>query len=178
MMPLIIVSITSLMTIRIFEPYSIYSKRLAKTGDLITHDGDKAVLTLLNTSELIERDFMTVGPEQSLRQLVDVVAKSKRNIYPVVDKNDKLQGTIFLDDIREVMFKTELYDELYVCSLMKECEDTVCDTDRMDIVMDKFDRTGAWNLPVVDILGRYLGFVSKSKIFSSYRSRLQDVSHD
>lgn len=178
LMPLIIVSITSLMTIRIFEPYSIYSKRLAKTGDLITHDGDKAVLTLLNTSELIERDFMTVGPEQSLRQLVDVVAKSKRNIYPVVDKNDKLQGTIFLDDIREVMFKTELYDELYVCSLMKECEDTVCDTDRMDIVMDKFDRTGAWNLPVVDILGRYLGFVSKSKIFSSYRSRLQDVSHD
>jgi CIC family chloride channel protein len=130
LMPLIIVSITSLMTIRIFEPYSIYSKRLAKTGDLITHDGDKAVLTLLNTSELIERDFMTVGPEQSLRQLVDVVAKSKRNIYPVVDKNDKLQGTIFLDDIREVMFKTELYDELYVCSLMKECEDTVCDTDR------------------------------------------------
>ena len=178
LMPLIIVSITSLMTIRIFEPYSIYSKRLAKTGDLITHDGDKAVLTLLNTSELIERDFMTVGPEQSLRQLVDVVAKSKRNIYPVVDKNDKLQGTIFLDDIREVMFKTELYDKLYVCSLMKECEDTVCDTDRMDIVMDKFDRTGAWNLPVVDILGRYLGFVSKSKIFSSYRSRLQDVSHD
>ena len=178
LMPLIIVSITSLMTIRIFEPYSIYSKRLAKTGDLITHDGDKAVLTLLNTSELIERDFMIVGPEQSLRQLVDVVAKSKRNIYPVVDKNDKLQGTIFLDDIREVMFKTELYDELYVCSLMKECEDTVCDTDRMDIVMDKFDRTGAWNLPVVDILGRYLGFVSKSKIFSSYRSRLQDVSHD
>lgn len=178
LMPLIIVSITSLMTIRIFEPYSIYSKRLAKTGDLITHDGDKAVLTLLNTSELIERDFMTVGPEQSLRQLVDVVAKSKRNIYPVVDKNDKLQGTIFLDDIREVMFKTELYDELYVYSLMKECEDTVCDTDRMDIVMDKFDRTGAWNLPVVDILGRYLGFVSKSKIFSSYRSRLQDVSHD
>ena len=83
-----------------------------------------------------------------------------------------------MDDIREVMFKTELYDELYVCSLMKECEDTVCDTDRMDIVMDKFDRTGAWNLPVVDILGRYLGFVSKSKIFSSYRSRLQDVSHD
>ena len=178
LMPLIIVSITSLMTIRIFEPYSIYSKRLAKTGDLITHDGDKAMLTLLNTSELIERDFMTVGPEQSLRQLVDVVAKSKRNIYPVVDKNDKLQGTIFLDDIREVMFKTELYDELYVCALMKECEDTVCDTDRMDIVMDKFDRTGAWNLPVVDILGRYLGFVSKSKIFSSYRSRLQDVSHD
>ena len=178
LMPLIIVSITSLMTIRIFEPYSIYSKRLAKTGDLITHDGDKAVLTLLNTSELIERDFMIVGPEQSLRQLVDVVAKSKRNIYPVVDKNDKLQGTIFLDDIREVMFKTELYDKLYVCSLMKECEDTVCDTDRMDIVMDKFDRTGAWNLPVVDILGRYLGFVSKSKIFSSYRSRLQDVSHD
>lgn len=178
LMPLIIVAITSLMTIRIFEPYSIYSKRLAKTGDLITHDGDKAVLTLLNTSELIERDFMTIGPEQSLGELVTVVAKSKRNIYPVVDKNDKLQGTIFLDDIREVMFQTEKYDELYVCTLMKECEDTVCDTDRMDIVMDKFDRTGAWNLPVVDVLGRYLGFVSKSKIFSSYRSRLQDVSHD
>lgn len=178
LMPLIIVSITSLMTIRIFEPYSIYSKRLAKTGDLITHDGDKAVLTLLNTSDLIERDFITVRPEQSLGELVKVVAKSKRNIYPVVNKNDKLQGIILLDDIREIMFETERYNEVYVYSLMKECPDTVCDMDKMDLVMDKFDRTGAWNLPVVDILGRYLGFVSKSKIFSSYRSRLQDVSHD
>lgn len=178
LMPLIVVSITSLMTIRIFEPYSIYSKRLAKSGDLITHDGDKAVLTLLNTSELIERDFIAVRPEQSLGELVKVVAKSKRNIYPVIDKNEKLQGMILLDDIREIMFATEKYDELFVYNLMKECPDMVCDMDHMETVMEKFDKTGAWNLPVVDLIGRYLGFVSKSKIFSSYRSRLKDVSHD
>lgn len=178
LMPLIIVSAISFATIRIFEPYSIYSKRLAKKGDLLTHDSDRAVLTLLQTNELIERDFVPVGTDDTLGSLVKVVAHSKRNLYPVVDKNNMLQGVISLDDIREIMFSTELYDKTYVFNLMKEPQTVVTDTDRMEAVMEKFDRSGAWNLPVVDTVGRYQGFVSKSKIFSSYRQRLQDVSCD
>lgn len=178
LMPLIIVSAISFATIRIFEPYSIYSKRLAKKGDLLTHDSDRAVLTLLQTNELIERDFVPVGTDDTLGSLVKVVAHSKRNLYPVVDKNNMLQGVISLDDIREIMFSTELYDKTFVFNLMKEPQTVVTDTDRMEAVMEKFDRSGAWNLPVVDTVGRYQGFVSKSKIFSSYRQRLQDVSCD
>lgn len=178
LMPLIIVSAISFATIRIFEPYSIYSKRLAKKGDLLTHDSDRAVLTLLQTNELIERDFVPIGTDDTLGSLVKVVAHSKRNLYPVVDKNNMLQGVISLDDIREIMFSTELYDKTYVFNLMKEPQTVVTDTDRMEAVMEKFDRSGAWNLPVVDTVGRYQGFVSKSKIFSSYRQRLQDVSCD
>lgn len=178
LMPLIIVSTISFATIRIFEPYSIYSKRLAKSGDLITHDSDRAVLTLLNTTELIETNFIPVEMHQSLGDLVKIVAKSKRNLFPVVDKDNFYQGVISLDDIREIMFSEESYNTVFVYNLMKETSTTVCDTDRMECVMEKFDKTGAWNLPVVDTIGRYQGFVSKSKIFSSYRKRLQDVSCD
>jgi CIC family chloride channel protein len=116
--------------------------------------------------------------EDNLGSLVDVVAKSKRNIFPVVDSNDKFQGFISLDDIRMIMFDRERYNEVFVYNIMKQPPYTVCDCEKMDSVMRKFEKSGAWNLPVVTEENKYLGFVSKSKIFSSYREKLQDVSHD
>jgi CIC family chloride channel protein len=178
LMPLSITAAISFATIRVFEPYSIYTKRIAKSGELLTHDSDQAVLTLLRTSDLIESDFCPVHMEDSLGNLVNVVAKSRRNIFPVVDSNGKFQGFISLDDIRMVMFDRDKYDEIFVYNIMKQPPHTVCDCEKMDSVMDKFEKSGAWNLPVVDENNRYLGFVSKSKIFSSYREKLQDVSHD
>ena len=178
LMPLSITAAISFATIRIFEPYSIYTKRIAKSGELLTHDSDQAVLTLLKTSDLIESDFCPVHMEDNLGALVDVVAKSKRNIFPVVDSNDKFQGFISLDDIRMIMFDRERYNEVFVYNIMKQPPYTVCDCEKMDSVMDKFEKSGAWNLPVVTPDNKYLGFVSKSKIFSSYREKLQDVSHD
>lgn len=178
LMPLIITSAISFATIRSFEPYSIYTKRLAKSGDLLTHDSDRAVLTLLKTSDLIEKDFITIEMNNSLGDLVNVVARSKRNLFPVIDSNGLFQGSISLDDIREIMFQKNLYQEIFVYNIVNDAPAVVYENERMDSVMDKFEKSEAWNLPVVDINGRYLGFVSKSKIFSSYREQLQQVSHD
>lgn len=177
-MPLIITSVVSFITIRSFEPYSIYTKRIAKDGELLSHDSDKTVLTLLKTCDLIETDFKPVDIDSSLSHLVESVANSKRNIFPVTDRNGQLSGIIYLDDIREIMFKKELYEITPVIRLMKSAPVTVINDDKMDIVMRKFETSGAWNLPVTDSGGRYIGFVSKSKIFSAYREQLQQVSHE
>lgn len=178
LMPLSITSAISFATIRLFEPYSIYTKRIAMSGELLTHDSDQAVLTLLKTSDLIESDFCAVHIEDSLGVLVGVVSKSKRNIFPVIDSKGSFQGYISLDDIRDVMFDRDKYDKVFVYNFMKQPPYTVCDCEKMDSVMSKFEKSGAWNLPVVDKDNIYKGFVSKSKIFSSYREKLQDVSHD
>lgn len=178
LVPLIITSAISFATIRQFEPFSIYTKRIAKKGELLTHDSDQAVLTLLKTSDLIETNFKTVYPENTLGDLVNIIAESKRNIFPVIEPDGKFDGIVFLDDVRETMFNQNLYDIYFVHNIMKEAPDVVYDDEKMESVMDKFERTQAWNLPVVDRDNRYLGFVSKSKIFSSYREQLQVVSHD
>lgn len=177
LMPLIITSAVSFATIRLYEPYSIYTKRIAKQGDLLTHDSDQAVLTLLKTDELIEKDFSTIGLDQNLGDLVKVIAHSHRNIFPVVDTNGLMQGIVYLDDVREVMFERDKYDTR-IYSIMKQVPEFVYCKEKMESVMTKFEFTGAWNLPVVDETGKYLGFVSKSKIFSAYREQLQQVSHD
>lgn len=177
-MPLIVTSAISFATIKTFESYSIYTKRIAKQGNLLTHDSDQAVLTLLKTGNLIENDFTTIKPDDTLGDLADVIAKSKRNLFPVVDTDGFLNGVISLDDIRHIMFNRELYLTIKVRQLMKEPLDYVFINDKMETVMDKFDSSFAWNLPVLDSEQKYLGFVSKSKIFSEYRTLLQQVSHD
>ena len=178
LLPLIVCSTISFATIRLFEPYSIYTKRIAKNGQLLTHDSDQAVLTLLSTAELIERDFIKVYPDNTLRDLVRVVAQSKRNLYPVVDQKGSFMGLIALDDIRSIMFDHAKYDAVKVYELMRLCEYKVLRDEHMESVMLKFEKSCVWNLPVVDADGTYLGFISKSKIFSSYREQLQQVSHD
>lgn len=175
--PLIITSAISYATIRTTEQYSIYTKRIAASGELLTHDSDRAVLTLLKLSDFIETDFVPVRVDRTLGQLTDVIARSHRNIFPVVDDKNHFLGIVYLDDVRQYMFRPEMYDKLFIFDLLKE-SDSVIVTDRMETVMDKFETTGAWNLPVLDKNGLYLGFVSKSKIFSSYREQLQQVSHD
>ena len=178
LIPLIITSTISYAVTRAIEPYSIYTKRIAKKGELLTHDSDQAVLTLLKTSELIESDFMTIRIDATLRDLVDKVAQSKRNIFPVVDSRNHFQGYVSLEDIRRDMFKYEKYDSLHVYNFMKSAPAYVYVDEKMDSVMRKFEQTEAWNLPVVDHDRTYVGFVSKSKIFSAYREQLKQVSHD
>ncbi len=177
-LPLMIVSVSSYLTIIAFEPHSIYSMRLAKKGQLITHHKDKAVLTLMNIEHVVEKDFVTVRPEMDLGELVKAIAASHRNIFPVVDKNGGLLGVVLLDDIRNIMFRQELYHRFTVAKLMSSTPARLTDTDSMEQVMQKFDDTQAWNLPVVDEDGKYLGFVSKSKIFNSYREVLVQFSEE
>ena len=135
-------------------------------------------LTLLKTSELVEAEFGTIKIDASLRDLVNVVSKSSRNIFPVVDSRNHFQGFVSLEDIRRDMFKTELYDSQHVYNYMKSAPAYVYVDEKMDSVMKKFETTGAWNLPVIEQDRTYVGFVSKSKIFSSYREQLKQVSHD
>ena len=178
LIPLIITSTISYAATRAVEPYSIYTKRIAKKGELLTHDSDQAVLTLLKTNELIETDFAPIRIDASMRELVEVVSQSKRNIFPVVDSKNHFQGYVSLEDIRPVMFDYENYDTLHAYNFMKSAPAYVYVNEKMDRVMSKFEQTDAWNLPVVTEDRTYVGFISKSKIFSSYREQLKQVSHD
>ncbi len=176
-LPLLIVSTISYGTIKIFEPYSIYTMRLAKRGELLTHEKDKAVLTLLKMDSVIERDFFEVRPEMSLKDMVDTISRSNRNLFPVVDDGGRLLGVVLLDDIRNIMFRPDLYRKMYVNKFMAIPPAKIEVGESMDKVMKIFDDTGAWNLPVVEN-GRYIGFVSKSKIFNSYRRVLRHYCED
>ncbi len=176
-LPLLIVSTISYGTIKIFEPYSIYTMRLAKRGELLTHEKDKAVLTLLKMDSVIERDFLEVRPEMSLKDMVDTISRSNRNLFPVVDDGGRLLGVVLLDDIRNIMFRPDLYRKMYVNKFMAIPPAKIEVGESMDKVMKIFDDTGAWNLPVVEN-GRYIGFVSKSKIFNSYRRVLRHYCED
>lgn len=176
-LPLLIVAALAYLTIRLFLPYSIYTMRLAKAGDLVTHEKDKAVLTLLKVSNLIETDFMEVHPEMNLKEMVDTISVCNRNLFPVTDGEGNLKGVVLLDEIRNIMFRADLYKKMHVSRFMSTVPDVIEINYPMDKVMEIFDRTKAWNLPVVDN-GKYVGFVSKSKIFTSYRRVLRHFTED
>ena len=177
-LPLILTSTIAFGTTRLVEKYSIYTKRIAQRGELLTHDSDQAVLTLLKVSDLVEDDFATVKIDDTLGKLVQTVSESARNIFPVLDSKDRFQGYVSLEDIRKDMFHPEDYESKHVFNFMKSASEYVYEDDKMDTVMKKFEVTGAWNLPVVRPDRTYLGFVSKSKIFSAYREELKQVSQD
>lgn len=171
-LPLMLVSLTSFATIRIFMPHSIYSLRLAEQGKLLTHQKDTAVLTLMNLESVLERDFEVVAPEMSLGEMVGVISVSHRNSFPVVDERGVLVGIVELDNVRNIMFRPELYERYKVRKIMVTPEVKVSSVTPMTEVMRLFDETKAWKMPVVDEEGRYLGFISKSAIFNSYREVL------
>ena len=176
-LPLLIVSTISYCTVRLFVRYSIYTMRLAKRGELLTHHKDKAVLTLLKMDSVIEKDFAVVHPEMSLREMVHVISQSDRNLFPVTDDEGNLLGIVLLNDIRNIMFRPSLYDRMFVRKFMCMPPAKLEISENMEQVMRTFDKTNAWNLPVVDH-GKYIGFVSKSKIFNSYRRVLRHYSDD
>jgi CIC family chloride channel protein len=177
LIPLIITSTAAFITTRSFEKHSIYHVQLAKQGDLITHDKDKAVLMRMNWRKEIETDLLSVKPSDSLKRLVNVITRSKRNIFPVVDEFNILEGVVYLDDVREIMFKQELYDTTLVRDLMTIPPSYIDKKENIESVMEAFRNTGAWNLPVLD-KGYYVGFISKSRIFSTYREMLVEFSEE
>jgi CIC family chloride channel protein len=172
-LPLMIVTISAYFTIMLFEKHSLYSIRLAQKGELLTHDKDKAVLTLLNIQSVIENEFLAVHPETSLGDMVKAIAQSPRNVFPVVDDRNVLCGVVLLDNIRNIMFRPELYERFTVKKFMISPPAKINIAMPMDKIMQLFEDTKAWNLPVIDDEGHYLGFISKSKIFNAYRDVLQ-----
>ena len=178
LLPLILTATISFGTMRIFEKYSIYTKRIAHTGELLTHDSDQAVLTLLKMDDLIEKDFSPVSIDASLGDFIQTISTSGRNIFPVLDSGGHFQGYVSLEDVRSDMFRQELYASQHVYNYMHSAPEYVYEGESMDVVMHKFEKTDAWNLPVVKKDRTYLGFVSKSKIFSAYRDELKELSQD
>ena len=177
-LPLILTATISFGTTRLVEKYSIYTKRIAQRGELLTHDSDQAVLTLLKISDVIENDFTPVEIDDTLGRLVEVVSESSRNLFPVLDSKGRFQGYVSLEDIRKDMFRYDQYETLHVFNFMRSASEYVYEDEKMDSVMKKFETTSAWNLPVVRRDRTYVGFVSKSKIFSVYRDELKLVSQD
>lgn len=171
--PLMIVSAIAFSITKYYISHSIYTLKLAERGELMTHDKDKNVLMVLNIDKIIETNFIILKPEMKLRDILkNAVAKSSRNHFPVVDKNHKFLGVIRLDDMRHIMFDTELYDKVDASSLMKGNADVITyETDSMSVIMEKFKKSGVWNLPVIKD-GKYHGYISKSKLLTAYRQQL------
>ncbi len=177
LIPLMITSATAYLTITPLQPHSLYHIRLAQRGELITHNKDKAVLTLIKLKNLIETDLMTVRIDSTLGELVKIISKSKRNIFPVIDVEENFCGVVFLDDIRVFMFDKEKYNNTLVKNLMIMPPAVIAADEKMENVMKKFNDSGAWNLPVVNN-GKYIGFISKSTIFNAYRAELVRFSDE
>lgn len=175
--PLMIVSTLSYATVKLFMPHSVYTHQLAKRGQLITHDKDKSTMTRMRVDKLIERDFQTIDAAATLRDLVKVISESRRNIFPVVDKDNNFQGFIRLDDIRDIIFRPELYDQVQVSSLMVTPDAWVDPEDSMEEVAKKFKDYDKYNLPVLRG-GKYVGFVSRANVFASYREIVKEFSEE
>lgn len=169
--PLMLASAISYSTISYFEKHSIYTKQLIETGDLIQYDKDQIVLSLIDLRKIIEKDLLTITPESSLDDLVKLVQRSNRNIFPVVNEDRELEGIVTLDDIREMMFDEVNRKNIAINTIMQKPPASVSSKEKMQSVMNKFEVTQAWNLPVIDG-GKYVGFISKSRIFNAYRKKL------
>lgn len=173
--PLMLSTTAAYLTAKFLSPNSIITKQLVQRGELITHNKDKAVLHFMSVKSLIETDFYIVNEHIHLKELLKGIAKSKRNIFPVT-KEKKLTGIILLDDVREIMFDEKYYDTL-ITEFMQIPPAIIDVKEDMETVMEKFNDSGSWNLPVCDNQ-KYIGFISKSKLFSAYRNQLKDLTEE
>ena len=174
--PLIIVSVVSVMGISIFEPHSIYAMRLARQGKLITHHTDRAVLTLMSMDSIIEKDYISVAPDMPLGKLVNVISRSQSDFIPVLDVGGRLLGDIDITKIRHIVFRTELYNKFYVSQLMSHVPAVLYTNEPMEQVMKKFEHSNAEYLPIVDINNKLTGFISRTRLYTMYRKMVADFS--
>ena len=177
-MPLMIVATGSYLTIKYFEPHSIYAMRLAQRGELLTHHTDKSILTLMSMDSVIQHYDQVLYPDMNLGDVAAQVSNSKNHVFPVVNKQMQFIGAVYLDDIRHLVFRTELYRNFAVSQLMTQPEALLSVNDPMEVVVSVFDKTGAWTLPVVDEEGIFVGFIRKSTVLTVYRQMLADLSND
>ncbi len=175
--PLMLVAGLSFAISHWLEPDSVYTKKLRARGELVTHNKDKAVMVFLELDKLMETNFMPVNAGGTLGDMVGVISKSSRNVFPVVGSDGALAGIILMDDIRADMFDRSKYD-LPIKKYMVRPPEIITRYEMITEVVDKFERSGAWNLPVVDKNGFYLGFVSKSSILNAYRQQLVEITQE
>jgi len=174
--PLMVVSICAYLTIIIFEPHSIYGMRLAREGKLITHHTDHAALTLMSLESVIDTEFIFVTPDMSLQRLVHAISRSKMSVLPVLDAAGRLRGEVHIDNIRNIMFRTELYNHFKVSQLMVQPAAKLSVNDSVEAVMKMFEQTKATMLPVEDNDGALAGYITQSRLYSQYRQMVADMS--
>jgi len=174
-LPLMIVATSSFATTKTFEKHSVYTHQLARRRELITHDKDQAVLTMMEVKNLIETDFAQVKPTATLGDLVEIISEAHRNLFPVVDDDGQLHGMIKMDDIRKKIFKPELYQTVLVKDLMYMPEYYISPDDTMEDLVEMFRKSSRFNIAVID-KGRYLGFISRANAFTAYRNQLKMFS--
>lgn len=175
--PLMIVTTITYIVVKAFMPHSIITKQLAEKGNLITHDKDKAVLAFMDIKKVVETDLRTVSENAMLGELVDIISHSHRNIFPVIDKEQSLKGIVYMEHIRSIIFEREYYDTLPVTDLMVNPPAVIQINCSMQKVIDTFNDTQAWNLPVLDG-EKYIGVISRSKLFGEYRSQLLKITEE
>jgi len=175
--PLMITATVSYIFIRSFTPNSVYHIQLARRKELLTHDKDANVLQMLEVRELIEKDFEKLSPDATLRDLTTAISRNHRNLFPVVDDDGKMVGMVKMDDVRELIFKQELYDKIKIKDIMYMPEYSIDPDDSMEVAANNFETSGRYNLAVIDKNGKYEGFISRAKVFTRYRKQITDVSH-
>lgn len=177
-LPLMMVAVGAYLTIKVFEPHSIYAMRLAQRGQLLTHHTDRSILTLISIDSVIQHYDRVLYPDMTLGDVASQIATSKNHVFPVVNRQMQLVGIVYLDDIRHLVFRPELFAQFRVSQLMAQPQALLGTHDSMDSVVKTFDRTHAWTLPVVDTNGMFVGFIRKSTILTVYRKLLADYSND
>ena len=175
--PLMIVSLFSYLTVKIFATNSVYHYQLAQRKELMTHDQDTNVLRMMEVNKLVETDFISLHPEDNLGKLAEVISISHRNLFPIVDENGNMKGMLKMDDVREIIFRSELYDKVFMKDLMYMPEYFISTNDTMKDVVKKFGKSGRYNIAVIDN-GKYVGFISRARVFSRYRKEMSLFSHD
>lgn len=178
LIPLILTSTVAFGTVRLFEKYSIYTKRIAQSGDLLTHDNDQAVLTLMHMEDLIRDKYPKVQIDATLRELATVVADTDAAVLAVIDSKGRFQGMIDIALARKPLLDPSKYDSWHVYNIMEPVPEFLYVGEKMESVMAKFDRTDAWRLPVVDADRKYLGFISKSRLLMAYRAELKEITSE
>ncbi len=174
--PLMVTSTVAYIIVRAFTPNSVYHYQLARRKELLTHDKDANVLQMLDAKKLIETDFEVLSPDATLRDLTIAISHNHRNLFPVVDKNGIMVGMLKMDDVRDIIFNYELYDTVKISELMYMPTDHIDPNDDMETVAHKFESSGRYNLAVIEN-GKYIGFISRARVFTTYRKQIIDVSH-
>ncbi len=177
LIPLILCAVSSYILFYAFEKYSVYTKPLAKQGDLITHDKNKQALIQLKVTDSIETDFQCVRPYATLSDLTMVIENSKRNIFPMVDEEGIFYGLVILDDVRKLMFHPENY-HLHVDEFAFMPKESIHPEESMFSVVRKFETSGNYNMPVIDEYGKYYGFISRANVYTKYREYIEEISED
>ena len=174
--PLMITATFAYIIVRTFTPNSVYHVQLANRKELLTHDKDANVLQMLEVKKLIETDFEILSPDATLRDLTEAISRNHRNLFPVVDEDGFLKGMVKMDDVRSMIFHHDLYDTVKISEIMYMPDYYINPNDSMDIVANKFESSAIYNLAVIEN-GKYIGFISRARVFSKYRKQIKDVSH-